>query len=61
MADDVRHDQPGTPDERRAHDKEQYEQYEQSEQDDELGRRREHSSDRPALTRREREERWPVG
>ena len=55
MADDVRHDQPGTPDERRASDREQYEQ------DDELGRRREHASDRPALTRREREERWPIG
>jgi hypothetical protein len=55
MADELRHDQSGKSDERRAPDKEQ--QYEQ----DELARRRQHSSERPALTRREREERWPIG
>lgn len=55
MADDPRHDQSGKSDERRAPDKDQHGDQ------DELARRREHSSDRPALTRREREERWPIG
>jgi hypothetical protein len=55
MPDDPRHDWSGKSDERRAPDKDQ--QHEQ----DELARRREHSTERPALTRREREERWPIG
>jgi hypothetical protein len=32
-----------------------------TEQRDELARRREQSHEHPALTRREREERWPIG
>ena len=55
MADDVRHDQSGKPDEHWAPDKEQQEQQGNS------ARRRDHSSDQPALTKREREERWPIG
>jgi hypothetical protein len=34
---------------------------EESDQRDELARRREHAREHPALTRREREERWPIG
>lgn len=33
----------------------------ESGQRDELARRREPSREHPALTRREREERWPIG
>lgn len=32
-----------------------------TDQRDELARRREQSHEHPALTRREREERWPIG
>jgi hypothetical protein len=46
MPDDPRHDWSGKSDERRAPDKDQ---------------QHEHSTERPALTRREREERWPIG
>ena len=55
MADEFRHDQSGKSDERRAPDKERHDEQ------DELARRRDHSADRPALTTREREERWPIG
>jgi hypothetical protein len=34
---------------------------EDTDQRDELARRREEPREHPALTRREREERWPVG
>ncbi len=54
MADEVRHDQSGKSDERRAPDKLHDEQ-------DDLSRRREHAAEKPALTPREREERWPIG
>jgi len=33
----------------------------ETDQRDELARRRERSNEHPALTRREREERWPIG
>ena len=59
MADDVRHDQSGKSDERRAPDKERHN--ERRDAQDELGRMRDQFADRPALTRREREERWPIG
>ena len=59
MADDVRHDQSGKSDERRAPDKERHNAGHDVQ--DELGRMRDQFADRPALTRREREERWPIG
>lgn len=59
MADETRHDQAGKSDERRAPDTDH------RDEQDELARRRDHSShdssNRPPLTRREREERWPIG
>ena len=54
MADEIRHDQSGKSAERRAPDKQHDEQ-------EDLSRRRDHSGEKPALTRREREERWPIG
>lgn len=33
----------------------------ETDQRDDLARRRERSNEHPALTRREREERWPIG
>ena len=33
----------------------------ETDQRDDLSRRREQSHEHPALTRREREERWPIG
>ena len=33
----------------------------ETDQRDELARRRQQSREHPALTRREREERWPIG
>ena len=59
MADEVRHDQHGKSDERRAPEQERYERH-YGEQDEPV-QGRNHSSDPPALTRREREERWPIG
>lgn len=54
MADDVRHDLSGKSDERRAPDKHRQDE-------EESGQRRDHAAEQPALTKREREERWPIG
>lgn len=59
MADEFRHDQSGKSDERRALDRERHDA--RHDEQDEFGRMRDHPADRPALTRREREERWPIG
>jgi hypothetical protein len=56
MNEDDRRDRSGEPDERPSSD------HRRDDEQDELAlRRREHGGDRPALTRREREERWPIG
>ncbi|HTJ22479.1 MAG TPA: hypothetical protein VL383_08780 [Gemmatimonadaceae bacterium] len=56
MNEEVRRDRSGEPDHRPSPDR----GYDE-EQDELALRRREHGGDRPALTRREREERWPIG
>jgi hypothetical protein len=56
MDEEVRRDRSGEPGEPKSPD------HRREEQQDELAlRRREHDGDRPALTPRERGERWPIG
>ena len=56
MDEEVRRERSGELGDRRPPD------YRHEEEQDELARRRrEHEGERPALTRREREERWPIG
>lgn len=56
MDEEVRRERSGEPGDRRSPD------YRHDAEQDELAfRRHDHDGDRPALTRREREERWPIG